>query len=81
MGLHLASAIPLSNDAIKALLGKEERKTPPQVGPIKWYDVTMRCASRGCGSPTTYKFRGVPYCMTHTLKLANELMVSLGVDV
>lgn len=79
----MTNSVPLDAKAIKALLGKEERTriTPPQVGPIKRYDVEMRCASRGCGSSTYIRFRGIPKCTTHTLKEANELMVELGIDV
>jgi len=71
------TSVPLDVNAIKALLGNDEKKRqlPPQVGPIKWYDKEMRCASRGCGSPTYIKFQGIPNCMIHTLRLANELMV------
>jgi hypothetical protein len=67
--------MPLDVNAIKALLGAEDRSLPPQVGPIKWYDKEMRCASRGCSSSTYIKFCGIPKCMMHTLREANELMV------
>lgn len=79
LGAQLAKA--LSPEQIAGLLkvdkaiqrsGVLERKTPPQTGPIRWYDKEMRCASRGCGSPTYIKFDGVPYCGMHTLRLANE---------
>lgn len=75
----MANTIPLDVTAIKALLGREERQTLPQIGPIKWYDKEMRCASRGCSSPTYIKFLGIPKCTTHILKLANELMVEHGI--
>lgn len=39
-----------------------------------WYDVTMRCASRGCGSATWCKFKGVPYCMKHVIDKMDELL-------
>lgn len=69
----------LSQDAIKKLLG-EDRKTPPQVGPIRFFDVEMRCSSRGCSSPTYIRLKGMPRCMMHTIRLANELLVESGID-
>lgn len=75
----MANTVPLDISAIKALLGNEERQTPPQVGPIKWYDTPMRCSSRGCNSPTYIRWRGMPKCMPHILRLANELFVDEGI--
>jgi hypothetical protein len=44
-----------------------------QRGPLRYYDNgNMRCLSRRCGSPTHYKFRGVPYCTVHCLRKMNE---------
>ena len=44
-----------------------------QKGPLRYYDNgNMRCLSSRCGSPTHYKFRGVPYCTVHALRLMNE---------
>lgn len=77
--IPLANTIPLDAKTIKALLGREERITPPQVGPIKRYDETMRCASRGCSAPTYLRLRGVPRCVPHIIRLANELMVEHGI--
>jgi hypothetical protein len=56
---------------------QEERDSrypvPPQKGPLRYYDNgNMRCLSSRCGSPTHYKFRGVPYCTTHALRKMNE---------
>lgn len=53
---------------------------PEQFGPLRWYDKEMRCASRGCGSPTYCKLKGIPYCIMHSLKLMNELLVELEVE-
>lgn len=75
----MSNVTPLDFTAIKALLGREERQTPPQVGPIKWYDIAMRCASRGCSSGTYIKFQGVPYCTAHVLRIANKLFVDKGI--
>jgi len=44
-----------------------------QKGPLRYYDNgNMRCLSSRCGSPTHYKFRGVPYCTVHALRKMNE---------
>ena len=43
-----------------------------QTGPLRYYDIGMRCLSKRCGSPTHYKFRGVPYCSVHALRKMNE---------
>jgi hypothetical protein len=50
---------------------------PPQTGPLRYYDREMRCASRGCGSPTYTKVEHVPLCMTHALRKLNELVVQV----
>ena len=69
----------LSVDQIQALLG-EDKATPKQVGPIRWYDKEMRCGSRRCNSPTYITWKGMPKCTAHVLKLANEHFVELGVN-
>jgi hypothetical protein len=70
------TSIPLDLDKIKALL--KERELPEQVGPIRFYDLPFTCASRGCRSTTYIKVQGVPLCMMHALKRANELLVKGG---
>lgn len=77
--------MPLDPEQIQALLKKELKKAvggdisalprPMQLGPISWHDVTERCTSRGCGSPTLVKVRGVPYCTTHALNKLNEIIL------
>ncbi len=56
------------------------RHTAP--GPLKWYDKEMRCASRGCRSPSYCKVEGIPYCVMHALHkldiLCHELTTRLG---
>jgi hypothetical protein len=61
---------------------KELRKKypiPQQMGPLRRTDNEMRCASRGCSSPTYYKFQGIPYCSTHVMRIMNEMLVAKGV--
>ena len=43
-----------------------------QKGPLRYWDKEMRCTSRRCGSPTHYKFRGMPLCTVHALRMMNE---------
>ena len=43
-----------------------------QKGPLRYFDQTLRCTSRRCGSPTHYKFRGMPLCTVHALRMMNE---------
>ena len=47
-------------------------KESNQKGPLRYWDTTMRCTSRRCGSPTHYKFRGMPLCTVHALRMMNE---------
>ena len=60
---------------------EEERKypIPQQVGPLRRVDKEMRCASRGCNSPTYYKLQGIQYCSVHCLNIMNEMLVAKGV--
>ena len=53
---------------------------PPQTGPFRFFDTEMRCASRGCGSPTRYKLQGIPYCSVHVMRKMNEMLIELGVE-
>jgi len=48
---------------------------PIQLGPLKWYDTTQPCASRGCTSPTYIKIRGISYCTTHALNMLNQIII------
>jgi len=32
-----------------------------------------------CACPTYIRFQGIPYCATHTLELANQMLVAKGV--
>jgi hypothetical protein len=55
---------------------------PPQVGPVRWHDITspnksLRCASRGCSSSTPWKVNNVPYCTVHTIYALNALVLQL----
>lgn len=42
--------------------------------PVTHHDIEMGCSSRGCGSPTYLKLKGVPYCYAHIIRKANELL-------
>ena len=64
-------------DPLKAL---RERYYVEQRGPLLHYDREMRCASKGCGSSTFLKVKGIPRCMTHALTELNEMLVALGVE-
>lgn len=73
----------IEDDALVEELLNERDTTgypaPEQFGPLRWYDKEMRCASRGCSSPTYLKVQGVPYCGTHALHKMNELLIQLGI--
>jgi hypothetical protein len=71
--------VGLSANDVKALLSPKvsDSKAPLQDGPLRWYDHEMRCASKGCSSPTYCKVEGVPYCMMHSLRKLNELVVQV----
>jgi hypothetical protein len=58
---------------------RKKYPTQPQLGPLRITDNEMRCASRGCSSPTYYKFQGIPYCSTHLVRIMNEMLVAKGV--
>lgn len=45
-----------------------------QFGPLRTYDQEMRCASRGCGSPTHFQLNGIPYCWPHVVWRMNEML-------
>jgi hypothetical protein len=50
---------------------------PQQKGPVRWFDREMRCANRGCSSPTYLKVEYVPRCMMHALQELNGLVVKM----
>lgn len=50
-----------------------------QFGPLRRFDKEMRCASRGCGSSTFFRVRGIPRCISHALRELNEMLVELGI--
>lgn len=61
-----------------------ELLTPQQLSPVnnapiqtsnfvRWFDREMRCANRGCNSPTYLKVKGVPRCMMHAIRQLMEL--------
>lgn len=62
---------------IKPTDPRERYPLPPQYGPLIYYEREHRCASRGCGSPTHYKVRGIPYCSIHALRKLNEMVCEL----
>jgi len=53
---------------------------PEQFGPLRYYEKTLRCASRNCSSPTHYKVKGTPYCYPHALNKLNDMLIELGVE-
>lgn len=67
----------LDLDTITALLKPREIDVNRQKGPLRFYDVVMRCASRGCGSSTYCKVDNIPYCMMHALKDLNSIVLRL----
>jgi len=56
----------------------EEPERPKQVGPLRRHDKEMRCANRGCGSPTYLRVQGVSRCSVHALNELNEMLVEAG---
>lgn len=70
--------VGLSPEFIKGLLETPEERYPrvEQFGPLRWFDVEMRCACRGCSSPTHCKLEGIPRCGMHSLKLMNEMLTT-----
>lgn len=53
---------------------------PEQFGPLRHWDATLRCASRGCASPTHYKLQGIPYCYIHCLRKMNDMLIEFGIN-
>jgi hypothetical protein len=64
----------------KGLRPWQQIPLPEQKGPVRQYDKTLRCANkfslhaRECGSPTTYKLKGIPYCEVHLIRKMNEML-------
>lgn len=62
-----------------------------QIGPVVYHENKSYCVSGrfreingveerfDCGSPTYITFQGIPYCATHCLQLANQMLVAKGV--
>jgi hypothetical protein len=83
--------MPLSPDEIAGLLSKTATgatKTAKysyhineQFGPLRWFEKEMRCACKGCNSPTYCKVEGIPRCMIHALRELNDLLVAVEYDV
>lgn len=64
------------------LLRPEPAAIPEQTSKyVRWFDKEMRCASKGCSSPTYIKVEGVPYCMMHTIRKLTEILDALEVEV
>lgn len=72
--LRLLMSNALSTEFIQELLKKDAPRESLQTGPIRFFDKEMRCASRGCSSPTYIKIEGIPLCMMHTILRANEML-------
>jgi hypothetical protein len=74
----------LPDDLVDILLEDVAAQTvdprPEQTGPLRQYDTTMRCACRGCSSPTFFKIQGIPRCMIHALRELNYMLVQRGVE-
>lgn len=78
----------LDNATIEALLkgelAKEARNPtgdgkalpkPTQMGPLRWFDETAPCTSRGCTSPTLIRIKGAAKCTNHALHALNEIIL------
>ena len=67
----------LGLEEIQALLATNTTNGIPrtkQFGPLRTYDQEMRCASRGCGSPTYFMLNGISYCWPHVVWRMNEML-------
>lgn len=72
----------LSPEQISRLLKEPEpfkATTKPNAvdGPCRYYEQEMRCASRGCSSPTHYKVEGIPRCYSHAIVTLNDLVIEV----
>ena len=72
--------MPLTQEQVQHLLTKSttDKGYPPpkQFGPLRWFDKEMRCASRGCSSPTVLQLEGTPRCSVHALRIMNEMLTN-----
>jgi hypothetical protein len=83
--MSLMKIEPLSDELVEELMVDEPKclvhKMPPmQNGPLRHFDREMRCANRGCSSPTHFKVRGISRCMKHALLELNYMLVSMGIE-
>jgi hypothetical protein len=46
-----------------------------QVGPVHLVEKEKRCASKGCGSPTSWTLEGIPYCHVHLIAYLNQKFI------
>jgi hypothetical protein len=44
-------------------------------GPVRYYESTLRCVNKKCGSPTHLKINGIPRCFTHAIIELNDLLI------
>lgn len=75
----------LKDDTAQTVVTKKKASTgetirPVQIGPLKYKDESMRCAARGCGSPTLIEINGVPYCYTHAIYALNHIVIQIHSD-
>jgi hypothetical protein len=71
--------VGLELEQLGEVISEGRYPAPTQDGPLRWIDTEKRCASRGCGSSTHCKVKGIPRCMKHALDELNELLIELGV--
>jgi len=67
------------DDVFEDLVPQNKYPIPEQHGPLRQFDKEMRCASRRCGSSTFFKVNGISYCMIHSLRELNAIIVR-GLD-
>ena len=67
---------PLTAEEITALLEPQEvvRESTQTSKFVRWFDKELRCASRGCRSPTYCKLEGVPYCTMHIIHHMDQML-------
>src|SRR5262249_44336888 len=90
-GTRLTGALPGKDVFYLPYSWKRDPLLAKTIGPITYHDEKDYCiASRfksvdgeivahQCKCPTYIKFQGIPYCATHTLELANQMLVAKGV--
>jgi hypothetical protein len=72
------SLTEISAETIAKLTESTTYPVPEQHGPLRYYDKEMRCASRGCSSPTHWMLQGVPKCWIHCMNQMNDMLAELG---